>query len=99
MWSTFSTFFCRGREGDLSKKTDVYVMTDMIFGSTYYWPSTAHYVKNINAEELQSDFPRAVEAMKTSHNVDDMLGCARTVDTAVKLARMFNIFIVSQVLS
>lgn len=56
----------------------------MTFGSKCS-PSTAQYIKNKNANEFKSTFPRAVEAIVNNHYVDDMIDCTHTVDEAKTL--------------
>lgn len=61
-------------------------MTVMTFGATCS-PSSAQYVKNLNAEEFRSSHPRAVECIVDNHYVDDMLDSVDTEEEAVQLAR------------
>ncbi|XP_053698951.1 uncharacterized protein LOC128745910 [Sabethes cyaneus] len=60
----------------------VYVMDVATFGSTCS-PTSAQYVKNLNAREFIDAFPRAVDAILNSHYVDDLLDSFRTVQEAV----------------
>lgn len=50
----------------------VYVVTVMTFGASCS-PSAAQYVKNLNADRFNAEYPRAVESIKDEHYVDDML--------------------------
>ncbi|XP_017468636.1 PREDICTED: uncharacterized protein LOC108360729 [Rhagoletis zephyria] len=67
-------------------KPSVFVMTVMTFGATCS-PSSAQYVKNLNAEEFRSSHPRAVECIVDNHYVDDMLDSVDTEEEAIRLAR------------
>lgn len=40
----------------------IYEMISMIFGATSS-PTTAQFVKNVNAENFQEDIPKAVDAI------------------------------------
>ncbi|XP_062710719.1 uncharacterized protein LOC115269391 [Aedes albopictus] len=74
-------------EGDIQGGApNVYVMTVMTFGACCS-PTTAQYVKNINAKRFEADFPQAVEAIVKKHYVDDMLASVETEEEAVKLAQ------------
>ena len=50
-------------------------------------PSSAQYVKNINALEFKEEFPRAVDSIINHHYVDDLLDCADSNEDAIKLAK------------
>ncbi|XP_062702756.1 uncharacterized protein LOC134285626 [Aedes albopictus] len=63
----------------------VFVMDVATFGSSCS-PCSLQFVKNLNAEEQADEFPKAAEAVKTSHYVDDYLDSVDTVDEAVQLA-------------
>lgn len=73
------------RDGDTSRLPDVYVMKVMTFGATCS-PSTAQYIKNRNANEVKTQFPRAVQSITQNHYVDDMLDSTDNADEAIKLA-------------
>ncbi|XP_065091440.1 uncharacterized protein LOC135712376 [Ochlerotatus camptorhynchus] len=64
----------------------VYVMDVATFGSTCS-PSSAQYVKNLNAKEYARQFPEAAEKIVKNHYVDDYFDSANTVDEAVKVAK------------
>lgn len=49
-----------------------YKMTSMIFGAASS-PYMAHYVRNHNADINQQEYPRALEAIKNSHYMDDLV--------------------------
>ncbi|XP_055522671.1 uncharacterized protein LOC129716855 [Wyeomyia smithii] len=72
--------------GKPDDEPDVYVVTVMTFGAACS-PSSAHYVKNHNADRFEEQYQRAVECIKYEHYVDDMLASVETVEEAVKLAR------------
>ncbi|XP_058456592.1 uncharacterized protein LOC131433989 [Malaya genurostris] len=62
------------------------MVTDVaIFGATCS-PAQSQYVKNLNASENESNHPRAAEAIKYRHYVDDYLESVDTADEAVELA-------------
>ncbi|XP_017492964.1 PREDICTED: uncharacterized protein LOC108381053 isoform X2 [Rhagoletis zephyria] len=65
-------------------KPSVFVMSVMTFGATCS-PSSAQYVKNLNANEFHSRYPRAVESIVKNHYVDDMLDSVDTVEEAIQL--------------
>ncbi|XP_055523114.1 uncharacterized protein LOC129717278 [Wyeomyia smithii] len=69
------------------KPTDypqVYVMDVATFGSTCS-PTSAQYVKNRNAQEFSTEFPRAAAAIVDKHYVDDYLDSFRTIDEAIEV--------------
>ncbi|XP_055586245.1 uncharacterized protein LOC129738941 [Uranotaenia lowii] len=71
--------------GNESGDPEVYVVTVMTFGAACS-PSSAHYVKNRNADRFEEQYPRAVQCIKYEHYVDDMLTSVETEEEAVKLA-------------
>ncbi|XP_053686561.1 uncharacterized protein LOC128736105 [Sabethes cyaneus] len=77
-------FFCN--EGFPGKAPTVYVMQVMTFGASCS-PSSAQYVKNLNAERFRTQFPEAVEAICKGTYVDDMLYSVETEEEAVRLAQ------------
>ncbi|XP_058817784.1 uncharacterized protein LOC131681093 [Topomyia yanbarensis] len=64
---------------------DIYLMDVATFGSTCS-PCSAQYVKNRNAEEFASKYPRAVETVIRSHYVDDFLDSFDTIEEAQRIA-------------
>ncbi|XP_076638806.1 uncharacterized protein LOC143350669 [Colletes latitarsis] len=77
-------FLWRGM--DRAKEPDVYVMTFLIFGATSS-PCSAQFVKNVNAKELELEYPKAAEAIMKYHYMDDYIDGADTIEEAVKLIR------------
>ncbi|XP_062706189.1 uncharacterized protein LOC134287695 [Aedes albopictus] len=75
-------FLWYDEEGTLS----VYVLQVMSFGACCS-PSSAQYVKNLNAERFRGDYPEAVEVIQKRHYVDDMLVSVATEEEAIKLAQ------------
>ncbi|XP_058128532.1 uncharacterized protein LOC131292812 [Anopheles ziemanni] len=73
------------RDDDDVTNPDVYVVTVMTFGAACS-PSSAHYVKNINAERFAEKYPRAAFCIKEEHYVDDMLASVETEAEAQTLA-------------
>ncbi|XP_062542335.1 uncharacterized protein LOC134210303 [Armigeres subalbatus] len=61
----------------------VYVMDVATFGSTCS-PTSAQYVKNLNAEECSGEYPAAA-AIKNKHYVDDYLDSFETVQEAIEV--------------
>ncbi|XP_058828346.1 uncharacterized protein LOC131688193 [Topomyia yanbarensis] len=62
----------------------VFVMDVATFGATCS-PCSAQYVKNMNAQDFEPLFPRAVEAILKAHYVDDYLDSVDTIDEAVQI--------------
>nr|XP_049464883.1 uncharacterized protein LOC120956082 [Anopheles coluzzii] len=63
----------------------IYVVTVMTFGAACS-PSSAQYVKNVNAGRFATEYPRAVECIVHEHYVDDMLASVETEEEAKDLA-------------
>ncbi|XP_055589494.1 uncharacterized protein LOC129741739 [Uranotaenia lowii] len=61
----------------------VYIMDVATFGSTCS-PSSAQFIKNLNAQELASEYPRAAVAISNNTYVDDYLGSFMSIDEAVE---------------
>ncbi|XP_037040280.1 uncharacterized protein LOC119077203 [Bradysia coprophila] len=74
------------RNGDSTKKPEVYVMLVSTFGAACA-PCTAQFVKNKNANEYQQQFPAAVAVITQNTYVDDLLDCCHSVEDAIKLAK------------
>ncbi|XP_062710822.1 uncharacterized protein LOC134288907 [Aedes albopictus] len=64
----------------------VFVMDVATFGATCS-PCSAQFVKNTNAQDFASQFPRAAEAIINAHYVDDYLDSVDTIDEAVELVK------------
>ncbi|XP_055527219.1 uncharacterized protein LOC129719835 [Wyeomyia smithii] len=64
----------------------VYVMDVAIFGASCS-PSSAQYIKNVNAKEFEAKFPRAVAAIVHRHYVDDYLDSFGTSEEAIKVGK------------
>ncbi|XP_062714812.1 uncharacterized protein LOC109426713 [Aedes albopictus] len=62
----------------------IYVMDVATFGASCS-PCSSQFVKNKNAQEFASQFPRASEAIIKAHYVDDYLDSVDTVEEAVQL--------------
>lgn len=61
-------------------------MSVMIFGACCS-PTSAQYVKNINAEKFKNKFPRACDSIINNHYMDDMLDSVDDEEQAVRLAK------------
>lgn len=66
----FQCFYWRG--GNRHVKPDVYIMEVMTFGMKCS-PCSAHYVKNTNALEFETESPRAVDGVVNRFYVDDYM--------------------------
>ncbi|XP_062712388.1 uncharacterized protein LOC134289824 [Aedes albopictus] len=64
----------------------VYIMNVATFGATCS-PASAQYVKNLNAEEYNEEYPRAVTAIVENHYVDDYLDSFMTTEEAATVAQ------------
>ncbi|XP_055633820.1 uncharacterized protein LOC129774148 [Toxorhynchites rutilus septentrionalis] len=67
---------------DPSCKPDVYVMDVGTFGAACS-PTSAQYVKNLNASQHANQFPDAARAIVRRHYVDDYLDSADTAEEAI----------------
>jgi len=76
-------FLWRGR--NRTDEPSVYEMKAMTFGATFS-PTTAQYVKNINAARFKDVEPDAYYAVLHCHYVDDYLDSVSTEEEAVKRA-------------
>jgi len=63
----------------------IYVMRALTFGINCA-PCIAHFVRDKNAEQFYGEFPRAVEAIRKYHYVDDFIDSADDEEAAVLLA-------------
>ncbi|XP_062703946.1 uncharacterized protein LOC134286352 [Aedes albopictus] len=75
-------FLWYDKDGTLS----VYVLQVMSFGACCS-PSSAQFVKNLNAERFKGEYPEAVEVIQKRHYVDDMLVSVATDEEAIELAQ------------
>lgn len=64
---------------------ETFAVAVMTFGAACS-PSSAQYVKNLNAGRFEEQFPRAASCIKNEHYVDDMLASVETEDEAIALA-------------
>ncbi|XP_058827235.1 uncharacterized protein LOC131687200 [Topomyia yanbarensis] len=74
------------RNGDNKREPDTFVMKVMTFGACCS-PSSAQYVKNVNAQRFSGQFPRAVDAIIRKHYVDDLLVSVESTEEAIQLAK------------
>lgn len=68
-----------------SMDPEIFLMDVATFGSTCS-PSSAQFIKNTNADEYADKYPRAVEAIKCRHYVDDYFDSFDTSAEAIKVA-------------
>ncbi|XP_058839786.1 uncharacterized protein LOC131695341 [Topomyia yanbarensis] len=73
-------------DGNPGNNSTTYVMQVMTFGASCS-PSSAQYVKNLNAGRFKHQFPETVEAICKGTYVDDMLCNVESEGEAVKLAQ------------
>ncbi|XP_062533440.1 uncharacterized protein LOC134202469 [Armigeres subalbatus] len=64
----------------------IYVMDVAIFGASCS-PSSAQFIKNLNAKDFEVKYPRAAAAIVHRHYVDDYLDSFGTVAEAVKIGK------------
>lgn len=69
-----------------SEPIDVYEICVMTFGATCS-PTSAQYVKNINASRFENQYPDAVKAIRELHYVDDFVASFDTETEAIALTR------------
>lgn len=74
------------RNCDRNREPDIYIMNVMVFGASCS-PSISQYVKNTNASKFEIQFPRAADAVKNNHYVDDFLYSTDTVAEAIQIAK------------
>ncbi|XP_053685875.1 uncharacterized protein LOC128735413 [Sabethes cyaneus] len=74
-------FVFRDRPTDLPR---IYVMDVATFGSSCS-PASAQHIKNLNADEFASEYPRAAAAIKNKHYVDDYLDSFQTNEEAIQV--------------
>lgn len=74
------------RQGDSTRRPDIYEMVVMTFGATCS-PAAAQFTKNRNADENSSEFPNAVEPIKSLHYVDDFVASFSTTDEAAEVTK------------
>ncbi|XP_070145039.1 uncharacterized protein [Drosophila kikkawai] len=73
------------RDGNDDRDPDVYEMNVMTFGAACS-PSTAHYVKTLNALKFRDSDPRAVKAIIDHHYVDDYVDSFATESEAIAVS-------------
>lgn len=61
-------------------------MMVMVFGAACS-PTSAQYVKNLNATEYEGEYPEAAEAIRKLHYVDDFVASFATESDAVRITR------------
>lgn len=69
---------------DGAKEPDVYEMRVMTFGATCS-PTSAQYVKNLNAAQFEKEYPAAVKAIYELHYVDDYVASFATEREALQV--------------
>ncbi|XP_070134695.1 uncharacterized protein [Drosophila bipectinata] len=73
------------RDGNDDREPDTYEMNVMTFGAACS-PSTAHYVKTVNALKFRDSDPRAVKAIIDHHYVDDYVDSFDTESEAIEVS-------------
>ncbi|XP_041673750.1 uncharacterized protein LOC121529822 [Drosophila eugracilis] len=73
------------RDGNDDREPDIYEMNVMTFGAACS-PSTAHYVKTVNALKFRDSDPRAVKAIIDHHYVDDYVDSFDTESEAIEVS-------------
>ncbi|XP_058449178.1 uncharacterized protein LOC131429147 [Malaya genurostris] len=68
------------------KQPRVFIMDVATFGSTCS-PCSAQFIKNRNAEQYAQQYPRAADAIRNRHYVDDYLDSFDTEEEAIKVAK------------
>ncbi|XP_055633296.1 uncharacterized protein LOC129773676 [Toxorhynchites rutilus septentrionalis] len=71
---------------DRSLPIDIYIMNVATFGSTCS-PCSSQYVKNLNAQEYEKQYPRASYAIQRNHYVDDYLDSFDSISEAIEVAK------------
>lgn len=74
------------RYGNSQNKLETFVVNVLTFGATCS-PSCAQFVKNINAKNFSSQYPRAAKSITLNHYVDDLLDSADTEEEAIIIAK------------
>ena len=74
------------RNGRVDVEPEEYAMVAMPFGLACS-PCIAQWIKNENAQQYIEIYPRAVEAIKNRHYVDDLLDSFETQEEAVKVCK------------
>lgn len=69
-----------------SEKMQTYCMQVMTFGACSS-PTTAQFIKNLNAKRFENEYPDAVEAILKDHYVDDFLGSKNTTQESLQLCK------------
>lgn len=72
------------RNGNSQKHPDTYVLNVMTFGAKCS-PSSAQFIKNLNAEEFRDEAPKAVNAIVSNTYVDDMMDGGESEDQVIQL--------------
>ncbi|XP_055918553.1 uncharacterized protein LOC129950651 [Eupeodes corollae] len=74
------------RDGDETQPINHYVMVSMIFGAICS-PCVAEYVKNLNAQDFQHDYPEAASAIINKHYVDDYVASFNDEKEAIRICK------------
>ncbi|XP_053968959.1 uncharacterized protein LOC128870369 [Anastrepha ludens] len=73
-------------DGDDPQQPSIYVMRALTFELNCA-PFIAHYIRDKNADHFENELPRAVEAVKKNHYVDDFIDCGDDEQSALELAQ------------
>ncbi|XP_036347068.1 uncharacterized protein LOC118756408 [Rhagoletis pomonella] len=77
-------FLWRDENDDLQQPS-IYVMRALTFGLNCA-PCIAHFIRDMNADKFKQKFPRAADAVKKNHYVDDFIDSEDDEQSALKLA-------------
>lgn len=72
------------RNGEANREPDIYVMDVLTFGSRSS-PCSAQFVKNLNASEFASEYPKAATSISKNTYVDDLMDGEKSVKEAIQL--------------
>ena len=79
------------RGSDRSKPPEQCILTKVLFGANSS-PSTALYIKDVNALRFQNEYPAAVKSIRENCYMDDLLdSCVSPHEASVRIAQVIEI--------